>query len=115
MFKVLVHVDDIGCAYQWSRIGRGLTVDRFFEVLRELDLESSGVAHFLENISCLGRVAVIQNRSNEIAVMAVTTRHRDHPVPPLPADNLKVVGREVAMAEGASIHAIEDIAFDLLF
>jgi hypothetical protein len=73
------------------------------------------VAHFLEDVSRLGRVSVIEHRGDEIAVMAVTTRNRDHPVSPLSSDNFEVVGREVAMADCASIHAIEDIAFDLLF
>ena len=110
-----MHVDDIACAYQRSRIGRGLTIARFFDVLRERDLETGGVAHFLEDVSRLGCVSVIEHRGDEIAVMAVTTRYCDHPVSPLSADNFKIVGREVAMADSASIHPVEDIAFDLLF
>jgi hypothetical protein len=115
LLKVFMHVDDIACAHQSTGRWSGLAVDLLFGVLRERDLKASGMAHFLEHVPGFSRIAIIKHRGDQIAVVAITARDGDHPISAFPADHLEVIGAKVAMTDGAAIHAIENVSFNLLF
>ena len=110
-----MHVDDIARAYQRTGRWRVLAVDPIFSVPRERDFKPGGVAHFFEHVSRFGRISIIEHRGDQIAVVAIAAGDRDDPIPPLPADYIEVVGAKVAMTDGAAIHPIENVSFDLLF
>ena len=115
LLKVFVHVDDIACAHQRTGRWSGLAVDLLFGVLRERDLKTSGMAHFFEHVLGFSRIAIIEHCGDQIAVMAISARDGNYPISTFPADHLEVIGAKVAMTDGAAIHTVENVSFDLLF
>ncbi len=60
------------------------------------------------------RVAVAEDGSDEVASVALDALDDHHPHVGLAGEDLDVLGREVAMADAAALHPVEDDPLDLL-
>ena len=112
-----MHVHDIG------RIDDRLVKHRFRlseELLRrsvvsEINVVSGTAAQLTQDASRFGRIAIVKDGGNQIPVVAIVAGDGDHREALLTADDLEIVGQELAMTNAAPIDSFEDILFDLKF